>query len=79
MNLAEAAVFLGKVGPAREQGREAQFLAILDIPFFLSPSYPLPLSPLSSLTFFLPPSLPLFSFYCTQLFQQRSSIENFRT
>lgn len=85
MNLAEAAVFLGKVGPAREQGHEAQFLEILDIPLFLSfllsfPILPSPLFPLyPSLIFFLPPSLPLLSFYFTQFFQQRSSVENFRT
>lgn len=83
MNLAEAAVFLGKVGPAREQGHEAQFLEILDIPLSFLPSFfPHPtlpsLSPLS-LPHFLPPSLPLPSFYFTQLFQQRSSVENFRT
>ena len=85
MNLAEAAVFLGKVGPARKQGHEAQFLEILDISLFLSfllsfPILPSPLIPLySSLIFFLPPSLPLPSFYFTQLFQQRSSVENFQT
>ena len=84
MNLAEAAVFLGKVGPAREQGHEAQFLEILDIPFFLSFLLSFPILPSLSFPFIppsfsssLPPSLPLLSFYFTQVFQQRSSVETF--
>ena len=55
MNLAEAAVFLGKVGPAREQGHEAQFLEILDIPFFLSFLLSFPILPSPSFPF-IPPS-----------------------
>ena len=54
MNLAEAAVFLGKVGPAREQGHEAQFLEILDIPFFLSFLLSFPILPSPSFPF-IPP------------------------